>query len=62
MPMPPKMPAGTRSDSQPESGATIMLVSGQGAIAAPISAGEKPACARRNGVDSSNVIEAMNAV
>src|SRR5258705_373238 len=42
IPIPPSRPAGYLSDSVPASGATTMIVSGQGVITAPTSAGVKP--------------------
>ena len=63
IPIPPSSPAGMRSDSQPDSGATIMLVSGHGAMHAPTIAALNPnSWVSRNGVDNSKVIDAMNAV
>ncbi len=58
MPIPPSTPAGIRFDSQPAKGATITLVSGQGAIMMPISGAEKPnwSC-RRKGIEMITVID-----
>ncbi len=62
MPIPPSSPAGTRSDSAPAVGATISVVSGQGAIIAPIALGLKPKpCWSRKGSDSISSIDAMKA-